>query len=483
MKQLSYFINEAATAITKYSKKAGRDVIDDSDLKSKFGEIELIDQDELDDKEIRKIIRQKAAKGALAKDKKAKKWTKGGAEWAIDEPVDDDAAEDIPDSDYNRNMKRLKKKFDSNSPFFIQGRAGWGKTSIIKQMATRYAKRTVITVYLDKAQASDLGGIPVPIKENGVAKVVNAMPDWAAYMLEHEDKEFLLFFDEMNQAQPDVMNALMPIVLDNVICNIKFHNFIVGAAGNFEDENEYGVSALSGPLEDRFVPIIIWSSGTEDDWKSAFNYLHKQWDPVFGKNAINEFEKRATLFENPRRLEKTIFKSIQTMREKAEKDPKRVRLTMYDVDFCLEDLEGIVKKKLTREETNQLKELAEIYHKLLVEGPEAFNNSSNESSRSRRSKGADQVSEDIKNMIKQAMKRGYIMNDEKDSSGKLIDKRKYGISRENINIFCDSESSEEAINAEILQRLINMFEADGIKFKYETNEDWKKAGLSDPYED
>ena len=42
----------------------------------------------------------------------------------------------------------------------------------------------------------------------------------------------------MNQAQPCVMNALMPIVLKNVICNVQFDNFMVGAAGNFEDENE-----------------------------------------------------------------------------------------------------------------------------------------------------------------------------------------------------------------------------------------------------
>lgn len=477
MKQLYYFINEAAR---KKSNNTDREVIKDPVLKREFGEIELIDPDELGEKE-QKIIAQKAAKARRAKGKEEKEWTPNGATWAIEPPYDDGAVEDIPDEDYNDNLLDLQAKFDADEPFFIQGRAGWGKTSIIEDMAKR-AGRHIITVYLDKAQATDLGGIPVPVEENGVAKIVNAMPDWAAYMLEHKNDKFLLFFDEMNQAQPDVMNALMPIVLKNVICNIQFDNFMVGAAGNFEDENENGVSDLSGPLKSRFKPIIIWSSGTEDDWKSVFKYLHKKWDNVFGKNVVDEFEKRAMLFENPRELEHKVFKSIQNTREKAKNNPK-IKLSRYNSDWCKRRLTDIVKDELSRNETNQLKELAEIYHKLLVEGPEAFNNNSNESSRSRRSKGADQVSEDIKNMIKQAMKRGYIMNDEKDSSGKLIDKRKYGISRENINIFCDSESSEEAINAEMLERLINKFEADGIKFKYETNEDWKKAGLSDPYED
>ena len=35
----------------------------------------------------------------------------------------------------------------------------------------------------------------------------------------------------------------------------------------------------------------------------------------------------------------------------------------------------------------------------------------------------------------------------------------------------------------MLERIINKLEADGVKFKYETDAEWKKAGLSDPYED
>ena len=313
------------------------------------------------------------------------------------------------------------------------------------------------------------------------------MPDWAAYMLEHKKDKFLLFFDEMNQAQPDVMNALMPIVLKNVICNIQFDNFMVGAAGNFEDENEEGVSELSGPLKSRFKPIIIWNSGSEDDWKATFKYLHKKWDKEFGKEVIDEFEKRAMLFENPRELEHKVFKAIKNTREKAKNDPK-IKLSRYNPQWCKRRLTDIVKDELNREEGNKLNELAEIYHKLLVEGPDAFKKKDEKGeSKSRRSKGSDQVSEEIKQQIKNAMKRGYMMNDERDSKGNLIDKRKYGISRENINVFCDIELSDkesgEVVNAEMLERIINKLEADGVKFKYETDAEWKKVGLSDPYED
>ena len=84
-----------------------------------------------------------------------------GGKFAIDEPTDNDAIEPLSKDQLNKNMKRLLMKFKADEPFFIMGEAGWGKTSIIKSMAKRFG-RTVITVYLDKCEATDLGGIPVP---------------------------------------------------------------------------------------------------------------------------------------------------------------------------------------------------------------------------------------------------------------------------------------------------------------------------------
>ena len=190
MKQLLSFINEAGR-----KSKTDREVIKDPNLKKEFGEIELIDPDKDLGEEEKKIINKKAANAKRARGKEEKEWTPNGATWAIEPPYDDGAVEDIPDEDYNDNLLDLQAKFDADEPFFIQGRAGWGKTSIIEDMAKR-AGRHVITVYLDKAQATDLGGIPVPVEENGVAKIVNAMPDWAAYMLAHKNDKFLLFFDK-----------------------------------------------------------------------------------------------------------------------------------------------------------------------------------------------------------------------------------------------------------------------------------------------
>ena len=35
----------------------------------------------------------------------------------------------------------------------------------------------------------------------------------------------------------------------------------------------------------------------------------------------------------------------------------------------------------------------------------------------------------------------------------------------------------------MFDRFINKLEADGIKFKYETDDEWRNAGYTDPFED
>ena len=389
-----------------------------------------------------------------------------GGKFAIDEPTDNDAYEPLSKDQLNKNMKRLLMKFKADEPFFIMGEAGWGKTSIIKSMAKRFG-RTVITVYLDKCEATDLGGIPVPREDKrGNAYVDSAMPAWAQYMLEHDDQEFLLFFDEMNQADGAVMNALMPIVLETEVCGVKFDNFIVGAAGNFDHEND-AVNELSGPLKSRFKPIIVWETGGDAEWKQAFDFMHKEWDSKLGEDGpayINLLQENRDLFQNPREVEHKILKWCSKMIDTDDKD-------LFDVEDYLDRLEGLTKEDLNRSQEDKLKKLAEATYNLVNGLPL--------SPERKRSKGKEMMDETLKNTIKKAIKNGFMTNGP-DSS----DKRKYGISRENAPlVFCDPEMTENACNREMFDRYINKLEADGLKFKYDTDAEWKDAGLVDPFED
>ena len=319
----------------------------------------------------------------------------------------------------------------------------------------------------DKCEFTDLGGIPVPREDKrGNAYVDSAMPAWAQYMLEHDDQQFLLFFDEMNQADGAVMNALMPIVLETEVCGVKFDNFIVGAAGNFDHEND-AVNELSGPLKSRFKPIIVWETGGDAEWKQAFDFMHKEWDGKLGEDGpayIDLLQENRDLFQNPREVEHKILKWCSKMIDTDDKD-------LFDVEDYLDRLEGLTKEDLNRTQEDKLKKLAEATYNLVNGLPL--------SPERKRSKGKEMMDETLKNNIKKAMRNGFMTNGP-DSS----DKRKYGISRENAPlVFCDPEMTENACNREMFDRYINKLEADGLKFKYETDAEWKKAGLVDPFED
>ena len=376
--------------------------------------------------------------------------------YGVDEPTDNSAVVEIPKEQLNKNMKKLLMKFRTEEDFFIIGRAGWGKTSIIRDLADKFGRK-VETVYLDKAVASDLGGIPVPGKtRKGHGKQEMLMPDWAATMNENPDIDYLLFFDEMNQAAPDVMNALMPIVLEHEVCRVPFDNFFVGAAGNFADEND--VNELSGPLRSRFKPIIMW----QPDWKAAFSNLHEKWDSILGKDFVNKFEENEDLFDNPREVEHKIFKFTNNLK-------KSGMYSEFDADDYLDRLNDIVRENLQRNEKAAVKKLAEYMYDYMNDKLAA---KAEKSSRSTRNKGMDMVSDVTKNAIRKAMRQGYLEQRE----GKDQHTVRYGISRENIAAATDSEEC----NAEMPQRIINKLEADGVKFKFEKDSQWKKLGYKDP---
>ena len=404
--------------------------------------------------------------------------SKNNVKWAVDEPEDDSANDDLDlnSPDNTESLDDLIDKFDTEEDFFIIGRAGWGKTSIIKKLAKKY-DRKVLTVYLDKDEATDLGGIPVPVKSNTKGKVKNALgkeeerefgkqmhalPEWAALMLENTDVDFLLFFDEMNQAAPDVMNALMPIVLEHEICGIKFDNFFVGAAGNFEDENG-AVNELSGPLKSRFKPLITWEVNTERSWKQTFKYLHKKWDKVITKELVDLFEENATCFENPRELEMKVFQYIHRIKVKGG---ERNNASKY-----LRRLQNLAKEGLTRTQENQLSKLADAMFNFVANKGET--NSGGRRSR----KDSNMVPKEIKDFIQSAMEKGYCRVGQ-EIDGKEVDVR-FGVCKETIGEFID----EEECNAEMLERTIAKFEADGLTWKYDKPQNWKKLGLEDPMDD
>jgi len=364
---------------------------------------------------------------------------------------------DLSKDKHSMNAKRLIAKFRTKEDFFVQGRAGWAKTSIIEGIAASF-NLYVVTVYLDKALATDLGGIPIPTRtKSGVAQQEYAMPGWAAEMLEHPDRQYLLFFDEMNQAPTDVQNALMPIVLKHEICGVEFDNFFVGAAGNLEEENR-GVSPLSTPLKSRFKPIIYWDSDTPAAWDETFEYFHKVWDQTVGPELIERFHDDATLFANPREIEHKIFKFLYKIMS-SEGDN-----SMFDAEYFRDRLINLAYKnesKLTPTEKDKFSRLAEDIADYLASNGESVK------PKKKATKNREMLSQDVQDLIYGAMRDGFILLENGDT------REKWGVSKENILKMIDPEVA----NAEQITRYIKKLEAEGMKFYYATNKDIEKDGI------
>lgn len=379
--------------------------------------------------------------------------------YAVEPPSADLFNKPIPMDKATKNMKKLAIKFAAEEDFFVQGRAGWGKTAIITSMAHRYGY-TVLTVYLDKAVASDLGGIPVPVKdkESGRAVQEMAMPAWANVMLKNPKTKFLLFFDEMNQAAPDVQNALMPIVLKKIIAGHQFENFFVGAAGNFEEENSGGITALSVPLKSRFKPIIKWEDG---DWEAAFDFLTEKWKDKLPEDFMDLFKNNATLWVNPREVEMKIFQTTYKLKQMNEKNPTMGH--SWDADAIYDRLLGLSyadgnEEELKQSDKDTLLALADKVFEY-VEG----------SGDSKMDDDTRHFSGDLSGLTKQqitkltnGVKNGYIKHGSNT----------YGVSRENIKEY--DFSDDGIMNGEMWEGLFDKWEAEGVEFKYEKDSEWQK---------
>ena len=128
-----------------------------------------------------------------------------------------------------------------------------------------------------------------------------------------------------------------------------------------------------------------------------------------------------------------------------------------------EYLEDLCKKDSSRSKLTHLAD--KIYEWTMTPDDQKTQNSSR-----RQSKNNQQVNEELLNFIKQMMKDGYIQVEG--------DSRKFGVSKENIADVVDMEEC----NMEMLERIIRRFEEEGIKWKHETDEDWKSNPdkFSDP---
>jgi hypothetical protein len=156
----------------------------------------------------------------------------------------------------------LKGKLETlialQKPTFIWGASGIGKSEIIAKVAEKL-DYNLIDVRVSLLDPVDLRG--VPSVENGVTK-------WnpPVFLPQENDKQSILFLDELPHGSPSVQNALFQLIRDRQIGEYKLpDSTIILAAGN-RVSDRVGANKINGALANRFVHLSL--EADVNDWVS-----------------------------------------------------------------------------------------------------------------------------------------------------------------------------------------------------------------------
>lgn len=166
----------------------------------------------------------------------------------------------------NELYNQLKILIQTNTPVFIHGSPGIGKSYIVNDIAKEYNYQ-ITDVRLSQLDAVDLRGIP---------SIIDSKTVWMSPIFLPTDKQSkgILFLDELNSAPASVQAAIYQLVLDRKIGEYELpKSWRIICAGNKIDDKGI-VFRLPSPLVNRMVHIVL--EARYDDFKkwAIKNKLH-----------------------------------------------------------------------------------------------------------------------------------------------------------------------------------------------------------------
>lgn len=202
-------------------------------------------------------------------------------------------------------VKDLQTYIELGYNILLQGDHGTGKTTMliaaVEALGLTMEYRSASTM----DPFTDLVGIPVPRDENGIEVLKNIRPHSI-------DKAEVLFFDELNRADPKTLNAFFEIVQFRTINGEPLPNLkcVIGAQN--PPGSDYNVDSLDPALVDRFHIVMDIAPRPDSNYLTkALNNrkvaieLVSWWNQVYGprsqvKGAAKQDRKN---YLSPRRLE------------------------------------------------------------------------------------------------------------------------------------------------------------------------------------
>jgi hypothetical protein len=158
------------------------------------------------------------------------------------------------------DIKTTKKIISSNvtSSIMLHANHGVGKSSCVKQVAKQLGIE-FFDIRLSQCDVGDIKGLPY--RDGETMKF--AKPEWWP---RNPESKGILFFDELNRASKDVLQAVFEICLDRTLDGDKLPDGwkIVSAVNSHSD---YDVMELDPALQDRWFHIDFSPSAKEWlDW-------------------------------------------------------------------------------------------------------------------------------------------------------------------------------------------------------------------------
>ena len=177
--------------------------------------------------------------------------------------------------------KKLLKDAGNKKNIFVYGASGIGKSGITDEYGEENGL-TVVPFSLATEMPEAMGGIPhAKQTEKAVEYFTRLLDERLAPLFKTKGKGFVLFFDEMNQALPEVLNACYSICHPDPTkrhwCGHSLEYAQIVGAGNLstgEDGTVY-LNDIPTPLHNRFNIFEMKSNK-----KDTKDYLKKKWKNI-----------------------------------------------------------------------------------------------------------------------------------------------------------------------------------------------------------
>jgi len=165
---------------------------------------------------------------------------------------------------------------------YLEGESGIGKTSIIEQYAQAREMDCIIMGVASLDHIEFYGrtvstDIVAGFNDEKFTVFKKSIPNWVSKILQNDEnnKQTLLFIDELNRAEPQNLQSLMNLILKKEFGSdsIKLPDslFIV-CAGNPIDDGNYLVESLDKAMLSRMA--IVKVKATLESWKKSYALLH-----------------------------------------------------------------------------------------------------------------------------------------------------------------------------------------------------------------